>query len=117
MPFVHFTKKHMTAIMATITNDMAEASMKRDKKRVEGVQWSEDQLRVYLDFNTYDGTDRDFHCLYRAYTRMDAFAFEDFVAIFKAEGRNLQATNLEGLTVASILRNHANGENYSELLS
>ena len=56
--------------------------MKRDKKRIEGEPWSAEQLQLYLDFNTYDGTDRDFHCLYRAYTRMDETAFLQFVALF-----------------------------------
>ncbi|MEJ2074571.1 MAG: PA4642 family protein [Reinekea sp.] len=90
--------------------------MKADKKRVEGVDWSEEQLRSYLDFNTYDGTDRDFHCLYRAYTRMDEAAFADFVALFTKEGRNLNATNLEGQTLADIIRTHKQGEGYLEAL-
>ncbi|MDX1344153.1 MAG: PA4642 family protein [Reinekea sp.] len=91
--------------------------MKRDKKRVEGEQWSEDQLRMYLDFNTYDGTDRDFHCLYRAYTRMNETTFAQFVALFQAEGRNIHATNLEGKTLADILRQHEQSEDYLAVLA
>ncbi len=91
--------------------------MKRDKKRVEGEQWSEDQLRMYLDFNTYDGSDRDFHCLYRAYTRMNETTFEQFIAIFKAEGRNLNATNLDGLTLAQLISQHAQAEDYLNALT
>ncbi len=91
--------------------------MKADKKRVEGVQWSEEQLRTYLDFNTYDGTDRDFHCLYRAYTRMDEGAFAQFVKLFTDEGRNLQAQNKDGLTLAQLLGDHSQSEGYLEVLS
>ncbi|ATX78131.1 PA4642 family protein [Reinekea forsetii] len=86
--------------------------MKRDKKRIEGEPWSAEQLQLYLDFNTYDGTDRDFHCLYRAYTRMDETAFLQFVALFKSEGRNLAATNPDGHTLAALLANHAQSEFY-----
>ncbi|MDO7644981.1 MAG: hypothetical protein ACI9D8_000557 [Reinekea sp.] len=86
--------------------------MKRDKQRIEGEPWSPEKLRLYLDFNTYDGTDRDFHCLYRAYTRMDETAFLQFVALFKSEGRNLAATNPDGLTVAALLADHAQSEFY-----
>ena len=93
------------------------AKMKRDKARVEGEQWSEDRLLQYLEFNTYDGTDRDFHCLYRAYTRMDETTFLQFVALFKGAGRNLAATNPDGLTVAALLADHAQSEFYLAALA
>lgn len=86
--------------------------MKKDKTRVEGEQWSDTQLQEYLYFNTYDGTDRDFHCLYRAYTRMTPSVFEQFIHLFKAQNRNVNATNLEGHTLAEIIATHANGEDY-----
>lgn len=90
--------------------------MKRDKQRVEGEQWSEDKLREYLDFNTYDGTDRDFHCLYRAYTRMNEATFEQFVNLFKKEGRNLKARNADGKTLADLVSQHRQSEDYLKVL-
>jgi hypothetical protein len=86
--------------------------MKKDKSRVEGIHWGDEQLREYLNFNTYDGTDRDFHCLYRAYTRMDAQAFAEFVELFKSEGRNISATNPEGKTLAQIVATHVKSGEY-----
>lgn len=91
--------------------------MKRDKQRVEGEKWSEAQLRSYLDFNTYDGTDPDFHCLYRAYTRMNEFVFEQFISLFKAEGRNINATNAQGLTLAQLAGQHSQSEGYVTALA
>ena len=91
--------------------------MKGDKKRVEGVQWSEQQLRSYLEFNSYDGTDRDFHCLYRAYTRMDEGAFAQFVELFKSEGRNLDAPNQDGKTLAELIRSHQQSADYLAALT
>ncbi len=90
--------------------------MKRDKKRVEGEVWSEDRLAEYLDFKTYDGTDPDFHCLYRAYTRMNEETFARFVQLFRERGRNINATNQEGQTLAQILRSHKQSEEYLEVL-
>lgn len=90
--------------------------MKRDKQRVEGEQWQEEQLRSYLDFNTYDGSDRDFHCLYRAYTRMNADVFEQFVELFKAEGRNLDAQNKDGVTLKTLIQGHAKSGDYLAVL-
>ena len=91
--------------------------MKRDKARVEGELWNTDQLRTYLDFNTYDGTDRDFQCLYRAYTRMNETAFEQFVTLFKAEGRNIAAKNLKGQSLSDLVSQHDQGKAYLETLS
>lgn len=90
--------------------------MKRDKKRVEGETWSEERLSEYLDFKTYDGTDPDFHCLYRAYTRMNEETFARFVQLFKERGRNIHATNLDGQTLADVLENHAQAEEYRAAL-
>lgn len=91
--------------------------MKRDKQRIEGEQWEESQLLSYLEFETYDGTDRDFHCLYRAYTRMNEATFERFVELFKAKGRNLQAQNKAGETLADILKRHTVSEDYLAILA
>jgi len=90
--------------------------MKRDKKRVEGEVWSEERLAEYLDFKTYDGTDPDFHCLYRAYTRMNEETFARFVALFREKGRNVEAKNLEGETLADILRKHTQASDYLAVL-
>lgn len=90
--------------------------MKRDKKRVEGEVWGEARLEDYLTFTTYDGTDPDFHCLYRAYTRMNEETFERFVDLFRERGRNLNATNLQGETLADILRDHTQAQAYREAL-
>lgn len=91
--------------------------MKRDKKRVEGETWSEERLADYLGFKTYDGTDPDFHCLYRAYTRMNEETFARFVQLFRDQGRNVQATNLDGQTLADIVAQHAQSEDYLAALT
>ena len=91
--------------------------MKRDQKRVEGETWSEERLAEYLGFKTYDGTDPDFHCLYRAYTRMNEATFARFVQLFRQQGRNVQATNLDGQTLADIVAKHAQAEDYLAALS
>lgn len=90
--------------------------MKRDKKRVEGEAWSDAQLLEYLTFRTYDGTDPDFHCLYRAYTRMNEDSFARFVQLFRDHGRNIHATNNEGENLLDLLRQHDQAEGYREAL-
>ncbi len=90
--------------------------MKKDKSRVEDEQWNEDQLDEYLNFNTFDGTDRDFHCLYRAYTRMNAEVFHELVKLFKQQQRNIHATNLQGKTLLELINTHAKGQPYAQAL-
>lgn len=86
--------------------------MKKDKKRIEDEQWSEEQLLGYLDIETFDGTDPDFHCLYQAYTRMNASVFEVFIDRFKDAGRNLNAQNETGQTLADIVAGHKKSNEY-----
>lgn len=90
--------------------------MKTDKKRVEGEQWSDARLRAYLASKPLDGTDPDFHCLYRAYTRMTESAFAQFVLIFKNENRNLQAVNLQGQSMRDLLTGHRRSRAYLNAL-
>ncbi|WP_028670710.1 PA4642 family protein [Saccharospirillum impatiens] len=90
--------------------------MKRDKKRVEGEVWGEAHLEDYLNFSTYDGTNPDFHCLYRAYTRMNEETFARFVSLFRERGRNVHATNLEGQSLANILQHHSQAQVYLDIL-
>jgi hypothetical protein len=48
---------------------------------------------------------------------MGESAFEQFVELFKAEGRNLNAVNKDGKTMAEIIRGHAQGEDYLAALT
>jgi hypothetical protein len=48
---------------------------------------------------------------------MDETAFLQFVTLFKSEGRNLAATNPDGLTVAALLADHAQSEFYLAALA
>lgn len=86
--------------------------MKKDKKRIEDEQWSEEQLLSYLNFETFDGTDVDFYCLYKAYTRMNASVFEVFIDRFKDAGRNLNAQNEAGQSLSDIISGHKKSGDY-----
>lgn len=91
--------------------------MKKDKQRIEDENWNEAHIKSYLDVQSYDGTDPDFHCLYRAYTRMNADVFSDFVQLFKAERRNIHATNKAGQSLADIIAEHKQGQQYLSALT
>jgi hypothetical protein len=43
--------------------------------------------------------------------------FEQFIELFKAEGRNLEATNKEGVTLKALIEGHAKSGDYVAALS
>ena len=68
---------------------------KKDKEKVFGGDWTEEQFREFMLVESYDGTDKDFISGIRAYRHMLPETFAQFVAQFKAEGHNLSAADLE----------------------
>ena len=66
---------------------------KKDKEKVFGGEWTEDQLKEFLVAESYDGSDADYIAAIRAYRHMVPETFADFIAVFKAGGYNLSAKN------------------------
>lgn len=89
---------------------------KKDKKVIEDEQRSDDQLRFFLGVQPPAGVDADFHALEIAYRSMKPDEFERFVGFFKADGRNVQAKNPAGETIADVLKQHRFGSAYIAVL-
>lgn len=89
---------------------------KKDKKVIEDEQRSDDQLRFFLGVQPPAGVDADFHALEIAYRSMKPDEFERFVGFFKADGRNVQAKNPAGETLAQVLSQHRLGSAYIAVL-
>lgn len=89
---------------------------KKDKQKVFGGDWTDEQLRAFLDVTSYDNTDADYIAAIRAYRHMVPATFEQYLALFKAEGHNLNATNAEGESILATISGHAKGAEYAELL-
>ncbi|MFP5382851.1 MAG: PA4642 family protein [Gammaproteobacteria bacterium] len=91
-------------------------ALRKDKKQVIGEDMTDDQIRRLLIAEPPARTDRDFHCLERAYRGLRAQDFERFLAFFIAEGRNPRATDARGRTMAEIMAGHANSADYLSAL-
>ena len=89
---------------------------KKDKEKVFGGEWSEEQLREFLSAESYDGSDKDYIAAIRAYRYMVPETFADFVSLFKDEGHNLQAKNADGVTILETIASHVQGQAYAEIL-
>ena len=88
------------------------AQQKKDKKAVEDEQRTDDQLRFFLGVKPPAGVDADFHALEVAYRSMKADEFARFTGFFRDAGRNVQARNPDGQTLAEVLKQHRHSEAY-----
>lgn len=91
--------------------------LKKDKEKVFGGDWSEEQLRSFLTAESYDDSDADYVAMIRAYRHMVPATFGDFVELFKAEGHKLDAKNAAGETAFDTLNSHTQGKEYAAILS
>ncbi|MBN7795326.1 PA4642 family protein [Parahaliea mediterranea] len=90
--------------------------MKKDKEKVIDEVWTEDHVRGFLDVRAHDGGSDDFHMLLKAYQSMRASDFELFVKFFQEQGRDVNATGLDGHSVLAIVDEHRHGAEYAEIL-
>ena len=89
---------------------------KKDKKAVEDEQRTDEQLRFFLGVRPPAGVDADFHVLEIAYRNMKPDEFALFIGFFREAGRNVQAKNPAGETIADVLRQHRCGAEYLAVL-
>jgi hypothetical protein len=90
--------------------------LKKDKKKVLGEVFDDERIKTFLIDTAPEGVDVDFHCLERAYRGMKAENFATFVQFFTEEGRNINATNPEGRTLLSLVKEHQSFPEYAEIL-
>lgn len=90
--------------------------LKKDKEKVFGGDWSEEQLRAFLDVKSHDGSDPDYLAVIRAYRHMVPATFKQYLDVFVAEGYNLNAKNSAGQSVLETIINHTQGAEYATLL-
>jgi hypothetical protein len=91
-------------------------SLKKDKEKVFGGEFTEESMRYFLESKSYDGTDVDFINILKAYQHMTPEIFAQFVEFFKEEGHNVNAKNLEGESALAVIASHEPGKLYAEAL-
>jgi hypothetical protein len=91
-------------------------ALKKDKEKVLDEVWTQDRVKDFLNVKPADDIEADFHVMLKAYQSMRLENFEEFVGFFKAEGRDLNATNPKGQTALSIIKQHNKSGAYVEIL-
>lgn len=77
---------------------------------------SDEHVRSFLNSQPEEGVDPDFHVLMRAYRSLRVEEFERFLAFFRQDGRNLEARDPGGRTLADILSRYPMAGPYLEAL-
>ena len=90
--------------------------LKKDKQKVLDEVWTEQRVKDFLQVKPAEDIEADFHVLLKAYQSMRLQNFEEFVGFFIAEQRNINATNPNGETVLSIVKQHSNSGEYAAVL-
>ncbi|MBO6658805.1 MAG: PA4642 family protein [Pseudomonadales bacterium] len=73
--------------------------------------WDDDRVKSFLDLEPH-GENADFHVLLKAYRGMRVEDFDRFLVFFTDAGRNLDAKDLHGRTLWSIIENHRQGADF-----
>ncbi|MDB6062568.1 MAG: hypothetical protein JWM78_2671 [Verrucomicrobiaceae bacterium] len=90
--------------------------MAKEKEVVVDEVWTEARVREFLDVKPAESIEADFHMLLKAYQQMRADNFEQFLAMFLQEKRNINARDPSGRTLLSYAREHQKSADYVEIL-
>lgn len=66
-------------------------------------EWSDERVFAYLNQLPPAGINADFHVLYNAFKHMRAHDFERLLTKFQADGRDVNAKNPQGETIADVI--------------
>ena len=76
--------------------------------------WDDVRVKSFLELEPY-GENADFHVLLKAYRGMRVDDFARFLRFFNDSGRNLDAKDIKGRTLWSIIKDHRQGADFIAL--
>lgn len=88
----------------------------KDKQKVIGEQLDQTKIARFLEMKPEGEQNEDFHVLLKAYRGLPAEAFDEFLTLFKAEGRDVNAQGDDGQTLLQITQQHDRQLGYSDAL-
>jgi len=68
--------------------------------------WTDERVFAYLGHLPPEGVNGDFHVLYSAYKHMRPYDFERLLVRFTADGRDVNARDPKGRTLADVIQAH-----------
>ena len=80
-------------------------------------EWNDERIHSYLNRQAPVGENADFNVLYVAYKHMRPTDYERFLTAFSAQGRDLHATNGQGLTISQLISQHPSSTEFLDVLA
>ncbi|BCQ64726.1 hypothetical protein SAMN03159355_01971 [Pseudomonas sp. NFPP10] len=90
--------------------------MRKDKKQVIGDEISDEQIKLFLDFEPVDATSPSLHKLIKAYRGLRIDDFERFLTFFVEAGFDLDGKDEHGQSFVDLIRDQRNAADYIELM-
>ena len=90
--------------------------LKKDKEKVLDEVWTEQRVKDFLNLQTLEGINADFHVLNMAYKNMRLENFEQFLGFFNDAKRDINETDEKGRSLLSIISSHKKAADYSAAL-
>jgi len=87
-------------------------ALKKDKQKVLGENFTDERIKTFLNLEPYGDLNADYHVLEKAYRGMKAGNFTSFIKFFNEAGRDINATNQDGVTLLQVAQQHRHGEDY-----
>ncbi|WP_047306040.1 MULTISPECIES: PA4642 family protein [Pseudomonas] len=91
--------------------------MRKDKKQVIGDEISDEQIKLFLDFEPVDATSPSLHKLIKAYRGLRIDDFERFLVFFLEAGLDLDGKDEHGQTFVDLIKDQRNAVDYIELMN
>ncbi|AUM13582.1 PA4642 family protein [Ketobacter alkanivorans] len=88
----------------------------KDKQKVIGEELDEAKVARFLEMQPVGDENADFHVLTKAYRGLPVDYFDQFLGLFTAQGRNINAADKQGRTLAQIAAEHGNQPGYIDVL-
>ncbi|RLT92141.1 MAG: hypothetical protein D9N14_21725 [Ketobacter sp.] len=88
----------------------------KDKQKVIGEELDANKVARFLEMQPVGDENADFHVLTKAYRGLPVEYFDQFLAMFVAQGRDVNATDRQGRTLAQIAAQHSQQPGYVEVL-
>lgn len=90
--------------------------LKKDKVKVIDEEMNDDKIRRFLSLTPYGDESVDFHVLTKAYRGLPIEYFTTFLEMFLADGRDINATNAQGLSFVKFIEGNTKFPEFVELL-
>ena len=109
--------------MATASAPKGAPPARPDKQKIVDEVWDDARVASFLtkDMPRQSGVDlpgdADFYVLRHAYQNMRPDDFERFLALYRADGRDVNARDGDGRTLADVIASHRHGAPFIELLN